>query len=186
MSLRTRKSKKQKLNRRKSLKIGGMLPRANLASRGVAGSGRGGPAQKPQNSPTLTPASPNSSSAPPAPSRASGAPSGTFGASGTSGRFPRTPLNPLCNISEGDLVQSRDNEIAYVTEINERTATLSNNGGQKQISDLVKYEYHDILTSLSNILNFVLQSKENVPEEKKSDHITKINAMKESLKKITQ
>lgn len=160
MSLRTRKSKKQKLNRRKSLKIGGM----GNAERVIEESGvnvKKEVSKINKSNPTV-PSANRSSAQPPA-------------------------INPLCNISKGDLVQDNDNKIAYVKEINNGSATLSNSGGEKQISDLAKYEYHDILTSLSTILNFVLTSKgkSETVDKKQTDHINKINKLKTALENIT-
>lgn len=206
MSLRTRKSKRQKLNRRKSLKIGGNGNHAPPALRGnsifvreYSRSNRGGPIQPSSNS-TSTPSASSGTSAssgesdhsqdrietrkrsskPPTPSANRSAQPPTPSVNISSTQLPTT--NSLCNISEGDLVKDNMNKIAYVTKIDGPTATLSN-GDKKKTSDLAKYEYHDILTSLSNILNFVLTSK-NTPPGEKDKHIAKINALKATLNNI--
>lgn len=162
MSLRTRKSKKQKLNRRKSLKIGGVghiTDAPNAQSTRVRATLKPITTNQSLQSNTITPSANRSNAQPPA-------------------------INPLCDIKVGDLVEYDDNKIAYVTEISKQNATLSNSGGEKQISELAKYEYHDILTSLSTILNFVLTSKgkSETTDTKQTEHINKINNLKKALK----
>lgn len=171
MSLRTRKSKKQKLNRRKSLKIGGALKSMN--QRGLVVPGRGGPVAPTQSNKPTTSSSAFSTIQP------------STSATTTTTTRPRSaqPTNPLCNINVGDLVQLNNGTIEYVKNINGPNAILSNDETITK-NNLAKYEYHDILTSLSNILNFVLESK-NTPPIDKPAHITKINALKASLKKNT-
>lgn len=97
--------------------------------------------------------------------------------------------DPLCQLKVGDLVEYvksyRTKTLAYVKEIKGNIVTLSNNE-PVEISKLQKYQYQDILLSLSRILQFVLENKDKPNEESESQntHIQKINSIKQNLEAV--
>lgn len=167
MPLKTRNSKTQRFNRRKSRKIGGTGTNSNKKSLEKKTSAQPSVAAAAANSP---PAVLASNQLPAAEEEANASRSGTQNAVN----------NDKC-IKKGDLVTDNNNKLLGIVEsIDNATSEIKikDVDVKKNISDVKLYQYYDILGLLSQIVTNVIEMKnEGLPED-----INNISKLKEYLK----